>query len=85
MTNPLLLILDEATEGLAPIIRSQIWACLAAIKQQGQSILIIDKNITAIAKLADRHYILEKGQIAWQGDSASLLADARLKSRYLGV
>ncbi|MEL0041885.1 MAG: ABC transporter ATP-binding protein [Candidatus Puniceispirillum sp.] len=85
MTNPLLLILDEATEGLAPIIRGHIWACLAAIKQQGQSILIIDKNITAIAKLADRHYILEKGHIAWQGDSASLLADARLKSRYLGV
>jgi len=85
MTNPKLLILDEATEGLAPIIRAQIWECLDQLKQAGQSILIIDKNINAIAKLADHHYILDKGKVVWQGDSASLIATPDLKSRYLGV
>jgi branched-chain amino acid transport system ATP-binding protein len=85
MTNPKLLILDEATEGLAPIIRAQIWECLDQLKRAGQSILIIDKNINAIAKLADHHYILDKGRVVWQGDSASLLATPDLKSRYLGV
>ena len=85
MTNPKLLILDEATEGLAPIIRQQIWECLDQLKRAGQSILIIDKNINAIAKLADRHYILDKGKVVWQGDSTSLMATPDLKSRYLGV
>ncbi len=85
MTNPKLLILDEATEGLAPIIRDQIWACLDRLKQSGQSILVVDKNIKALARLADRHYILDKGQIAWQGDSSELLADPELSARYLGV
>ncbi len=85
MTNPRLLILDEATEGLAPIIRDQIWACLKQLKQQGQSILIIDKNVNAIAKLADHHYILDKGKVVWHGDSDALLATTDLKSRYLGI
>jgi len=85
MTNPKLLILDEATEGLAPIIREQIWACLERLKAEGQAILIIDKNISAIARLADHHYILDKGRVAWHGDSATLLQTPELKSRYLGV
>jgi branched-chain amino acid transport system ATP-binding protein len=85
MTNPKLLILDEATEGLAPIIRHQIWECLNLLKQDGQSILIIDKNVDAIAKLADHHYILDKGKVVWQGDSISLMGTPDLKSRYLGV
>ena len=85
MTNPKLLILDEATEGLAPIIRQQIWDCLCQLKEDGQSILIIDKNVDAIARLADHNYILDKGRVAWHGDSKSLLATADLKSRYLGV
>ena len=85
MTNPKLLILDEATEGLAPIIRDQIWTCLKLLKQDGQSILIIDKNVDAVAKLADHNYILDKGRVVWHGDSDALLAEADLKSRYLGV
>ena len=85
MTNPRLLVLDEATEGLAPIIREQIWDCLAMLKDAGQSILVIDKNITALARLADHHCILEKGRVVWQGDSAALTADPDLTSRYLGV
>ena len=85
MTNPRLLVLDEATEGLAPIIRQQIWECLAMLKHAGQSILVIDKNITALARLADHHCILEKGRVVWQGDSAGLTADPDLTSRYLGV
>lgn len=85
MTNPRLLVLDEATEGLAPIIRQQIWECLAMLKRAGQSILVIDKNITALARLADHHCILEKGWVVWQGDSAALTADPDLTSRYLGV
>ena len=85
MTNPKLLILDEATEGLAPIIRRQIWDCLNTLKAKGQSILIIDKNVKAIAKLADHHYILDKGRIVWDGDSTSLLETPDLTARYLGV
>lgn len=85
MTNPRLLVLDEATEGLAPIIREQIWDCLAMLKAAGQSILVIDKNITALARLADHHCILEKGRVVWHGDSAALTADPDLTSRYLGV
>ena len=85
MTNPKLLILDEATEGLAPIIRTQIWDCLATLKTEGQSILIIDKNVKAIARLADHHYILDKGRVVWNGDSKTLLATKGLTERYLGV
>jgi branched-chain amino acid transport system ATP-binding protein len=85
MTNPRLLILDEATEGLAPLIRAEIWRVLAALKQAGQSILVIDKNVEALSRIADRHYILEKGRIAWSGDSTALRGDAALRGRYLGV
>jgi branched-chain amino acid transport system ATP-binding protein len=85
MTNPRLLILDEATEGLAPIIRSEIWNCLSRLKATGQAILVIDKNVDALARIADRHYILEKGRVVWKGDSTALKADAELSRRYLGV
>ena len=85
MTNPRLLVLDEATEGLAPLIREEIWRCLAAIKGQGDAILVIDKNVDALARLADRHLIMEKGRIAWAGSSAALIADASLKDRFLHV
>ena len=85
LTNPLLLILDEATEGLAPLMRQEIWKCLAQLKTAGQSILVIDKNVAALTQLADRHYILEKGAVAWSGDSAALRADPELWHRYLGV
>ncbi len=85
MTNPRLLILDEATEGLAPIIRAQIWDCLATLKAAGQSILVVDKNIAALTRLADQHFILEKGRIVWRGDSAALSGDTAVKLRYLGV
>lgn len=85
MTNPKLLILDEATEGLAPLIRAEIWSCLGKLKADGQSILVVDKNVAELEKLADRHVIIEKGQVVWTGDSAALRADAGLKSRYLGA
>ncbi|QCK86497.1 ABC transporter ATP-binding protein [Phreatobacter aquaticus] len=85
MTNPKLLVLDEATEGLAPVIRQEIWACLARLKQDGQSILVIDKNVDALVKLADRHLILEKGRLVWEGTSADFLASPDLKDRYLHV
>jgi len=85
MTNPKLLVLDEATEGLAPVIRAEIWACLARLKQDGQSILVIDKNVDALVKLADRHLILEKGRIVWEGTSGDFLASPDLKDRYLHV
>ncbi|MCP3687946.1 MAG: ABC transporter ATP-binding protein [Gammaproteobacteria bacterium] len=85
MLNPELLVLDEATEGLAPLIRQDIWAKLSEIKQTGISILLIDKNLEELTKIADYHYIIEKGDIAWQGDNASLIAEPDLKSKYLGV
>ncbi len=85
MTNPRLLILDEATEGLAPLVRQEIWRALATLKAAGQSILVIDKNVAALNRIADRHYVLEKGQIVWQGTSAALAADVELQHRYLGV
>ncbi|MGL4290261.1 MAG: ABC transporter ATP-binding protein, partial [Phreatobacter sp.] len=85
MTNPKLLVLDEATEGLAPVIRAEIWACLKRLKQDGQSILVIDKNVDALVKLADRHLILEKGRIVWEGSSAAFVASPDLKDRYLHV
>jgi branched-chain amino acid transport system ATP-binding protein len=85
MTNPRLIILDEATEGLAPLIRQEIWACLAMLKAEGESILVIDKNVDALARLADRHAVIEKGRIVWTGTSAELMADPALKNRYLHV
>ena len=85
MTNPRLLILDEATEGLAPLIRQEIWACLRRLKGEGQAILVIDKNVGALIGLADRHYIVEKGRVVWRGTSAELAADIELQHRYLGV
>jgi branched-chain amino acid transport system ATP-binding protein len=83
MTNPKLLILDEATEGLAPLIRAEIWTCLARLKAEGQAILLIDKHIDALMKIADRHVIIEKGEVVWTGDSASLAADGQVRRRYL--
>jgi branched-chain amino acid transport system ATP-binding protein len=85
MTNPKLLILDEATEGLAPLIRAEIWTCLKRLKGERQSILVIDKNIGALASFADRHVIIEKGRSVWTGTSEELMTDASLKDRYLHV
>lgn len=85
MINPSLLILDEATEGLAPLVRQEIWNRLRVLKDEGQSILVIDKNLGALMELADRHFIIEKGRIVWSGDSSELDADSSLKLRYLGV
>ena len=85
MLNPRLLILDEATEGLAPLIRQEIWRRLEQLKQTGLTILLIDKNIEELTQIADRHFIIEKGRIVWSGDSESLAGDGELKARYLGV
>ncbi|PPC75178.1 ABC transporter ATP-binding protein [Pokkaliibacter plantistimulans] len=85
MINPRLLILDEATEGLAPIIRDEIWACLTYLKSQGQSILVIDKNLDALLRIADHHFVLEKGRVVWQGNSAQLQQDPQVQHRYLGI
>jgi len=85
MTNPRLLVLDEATEGLAPLVRAEIWRCLAELKREGLTLIVIDKNIAPLARLADRHYIVEKGRVAWQGDSQALLADPALLHQYVGV
>ena len=85
MTNPVLLILDEATEGLAPLIRQEIWRCLQRLRREGLAILLIDKHVEAVTAFADRHFILEKGRVVWQGDSAALRADTALWHRYLGV
>ena len=85
MTNPRLLILDEATEGLAPLVRAEIWRCLERVKAGGQSILVIDKNVRALTRIADTHYILEKGRIVWSGSSAELAAHEDVQHRYLGV
>jgi branched-chain amino acid transport system ATP-binding protein len=85
MTNPKLLILDEATEGLAPLIRQEIWERLAALKRDGLSILIIDKNVEALMRLSDRHLILEKGRVVWTGTSRALAADPVTRDRYLSV
>lgn len=85
MTNAKLLILDDATEGLAPLICIEIWNCLERIKESGQAILIIDRNLETLIRIADRHYIMEKGRIVWSGSSAALAADPELWHRYLGV
>src|SRR5207247_4404413 len=81
MTNPRLLILDEATEGLAPLVRAEIWRCLERVKAAGQSILVIDKNVRALLRLADTHYIIEKGRIVWTGSSAELASHADVQHR----
>ena len=85
VTNPRLLILDEATEGLAPKVREEIWQCLSRLRADGQTILVIDKYVERLIKLADRHLILERGHLVWQGSSSSLDEDRSLWTRYLGV
>ena len=78
-------MLDEATEGLAPLIREEIWRCLAALRDQGQTILVIDKYVQRLVRLADRHTIIERGRVVWQGDSAALRAAPDIQHRYLGI
>jgi branched-chain amino acid transport system ATP-binding protein len=85
MTNPRLVILDEATEGLAPLIRAEIWRCLARLKTEGQSILVIDKNVAALTRIADRHYLIERGRVVWSGTSHQLAAAPDVQHRYLGI
>jgi branched-chain amino acid transport system ATP-binding protein len=85
MTNPRLVVLDEATEGLAPLIRADIWACLAQVKSEGEAILVIDKNVDALTKFADRHIVIEKGRVVWQGTTAEILATPDVKDRFLHV
>jgi branched-chain amino acid transport system ATP-binding protein len=85
LINPRLLVLDEATEGLAPLIRQEIWNCLRRLKEEGQTILVIDKNLKEMATLVDRHHVLEKGRVVWQGSPAELAAQPELAQRYLGV
>jgi branched-chain amino acid transport system ATP-binding protein len=85
MTNPKLMILDEATEGLAPLIRGEIWDCLRRLKAERQAIVVIDKNVDALTHFADRHVIVEKGRVVWTGTSAELRADPAVKDRFLHV
>jgi branched-chain amino acid transport system ATP-binding protein len=85
MTNPRLLILDEATEGLAPLIRAEIWRCLARLKESGLSILVIDKNVGALMRVADRHFLIERGRVVWKGTSEELSSAPEVQHRYLGV
>jgi len=85
MTNPSLLVLDEATEGLAPVVRAEIWQALAKLKRDGLSLIVIDKNIKSLLALADRHYVIEKGRVVWRGDSGQLASQPDLMHRYLGV
>jgi branched-chain amino acid transport system ATP-binding protein len=85
MTNPRLLILDEATEGLAPLIRAEIWQCLTRLKSRSQSILVIDKNVEALTRIADRHYLIERGKVVWTGTSRELTGAPEIQHRYLGI
>jgi branched-chain amino acid transport system ATP-binding protein len=85
MTNPKVLLLDEATEGLAPLVRSEIWAVLESLKREGESILLIDKNLQSLLRLADRHYVMERGRTVWCGSSTELAGRRDLQMRYLGV
>ena len=85
MTNPHLLVLDEATEGLAPLVREDIWRCLHALRAEGQSILVIDKYVQKLVQLADHHTIIERGRVVWQGGSQALEADRALRQRYIGI
>jgi len=85
LTNPQLLIFDEATEGLAPLIREEIWAILAALRREGIAMIVVDKDVDAVSRVVERHLVIEKGRIMWQGRSAEFLADASLRRRYLAV
>src|SRR5690554_2260982 len=85
MTNPRLLVLDEATEGLAPIIRAEIWQALTTLKEQGMSQIVIDKNVAALLPFADRHYVLEKGKVVWSGNSDELRQNSEIVEQYMGV
>jgi branched-chain amino acid transport system ATP-binding protein len=85
MTNPRLLILDEATEGLAPLIREEIWNCLSMLKGKGQSVLVVDKNVGHLTRIADRHTMIERGRVVWSGTSEELIAVPELQHRYLGI
>lgn len=85
MTNPALIVLDEATEGLAPLIREEIWSCLRHLKAEGEAILVIDKNVDALARFADRHVVIEKGRVVWTGTTTELLAAPEVKTRFLHV
>ena len=85
MTNPKLIILDEATEGLAPLVQTEVWAGLARLKAEGQAILLVDKHLDALQRLADRHVVIEKGHVVWSGTSAALAADPAVRQRYLQV
>lgn len=85
MTNPNLVVLDEATEGLAPLIREEIWACLRHLKDEGEAILVIDKNVDALARIADRHVVIEKGAVVWSGTTQNLIATPDVKRRFLQV
>jgi branched-chain amino acid transport system ATP-binding protein len=85
MTNSKLLVLDDATEGLAPLVCAEIWNCLEQLKETGQAILVIDRNLEALMRVADRHYIMEKGRFVWSGDSTALASEPELRQRFLGV
>ena len=85
MTNPRLLILDEATEGLAPVIRQEIWQRLRSLRGSGLSIIVIDKEVDTLADFAERHFIIEKGEVVWTGDSAALSASQEVREKYLSV
>lgn len=85
VTNPRLMILDEATEGLAPLIREEIWRCLRLLRQEGQSLIVVDKYVNRLVDIADHHVIVERGQVAWAGDSDTLRHQRDLWTRYLGV
>jgi len=85
MTNPRLLVLDEATEGLAPLVRREIWACLEGLRRAGQTMLVIDKHLQVLLRLADRHHVLAKGRVVWSGSSDALAASRAMQGRYLGV
>lgn len=85
MTNPKLLILDEATEGLAPLVRRRIWAALEDIRTQGISILVVDKNLADLMRIADRHFVIQRGRVVWEGDSSQLEQDAEARSSFLGL
>ena len=85
MTNPRLLILDEATEGLAPLVRAEIYRSIERLKAGGMAILLIDKDVRSLTRIAERHYVLEKGRVVWSGSSAELAANAEIQRRYLGV
>jgi branched-chain amino acid transport system ATP-binding protein len=85
MTNPLLLILDEATEGLAPLVRQEIWTTLRILKQQGLALILIDKDLNALSSVADRHYVLEKGRVVWSGSNDAFMQDTEQQTRFLSV